>query len=92
MIELLKKDLHIMGIGGTAVGTGINTDPAYQKTMVSHLAKNTKLKLTPGKNLTELANNMNSFVGLSSALRSLAINLLNISSDLKLMNMGPKLA
>ncbi len=90
MIELLKKDLHILGIGGTAVGTGINTDPSYQKSIVQNLAKNSKLKLIPGKNLTELANNMNSFVGLSSSLRALAINLLNISGDLKMMNMGPK--
>lgn len=90
LIKILQKDLSILGIGGTAVGTGINTDPAYQKNMVKNLAKNSKLKLYPGKNLTELANNMNSFMNLSSGLRSLSVNLLNISSDLKMMNMGPK--
>ncbi len=82
--------LKILGIGGTAVGTGINTAPGYQKLMIKNLSDLTKISFSAAKNLTEIANNMNTFLNFSASLRSLAVNLLNISSDIKLMNMGPK--
>lgn len=89
-IEETSKELLVLGIGGTALGTGINTDPDYRKLMVQNLSKLTKIKFKSGKNLTELTNNMNAFMNLSAALRSLSSNLLNLSGDLKLMNSGPK--
>jgi aspartate ammonia-lyase len=89
-IETQVKDLYIVGIGGTAVGTGITADPRYKALMIKKLSKLTGLKLKRAKNSTETANNMNSFMNFSAALKSLATNLLNICSDLKLMNMGPK--
>ncbi len=89
-IKAQAEDLKILGIGGTAVGTGINTAPKYKGAMVKNLSSLTKIRFKSGKNLTEMANNMNSFMNFSAALRSLATNLLNISGDLKLMNMGPK--
>ncbi len=92
-----SRNLQILGIGGTAVGTGINTHPKYRELMVknlikliSHASRQTGLHFESGKNLTEMANNMNSFLNFSASLRSLATNLLNICSDLKLMNSGPK--
>jgi len=89
-IEVQSKDLHILGIGGTALGTGINTDPDFRKLVVNELSLITGLKLKSAKNLTETTNNMNSFMNFSAGLRSLATNLLNLAGDLKLMNMGPK--
>jgi len=89
-IETTSKDLQTLGIGGTAVGTGINTHTRYKGLMIKNLSKIAKIKFSSAKNLTEIANNMNSFMNFSSALRSLATNLLNIANDLKLMNMGPK--
>lgn len=89
-IEAQAKELAILGIGGTAVGTGINTHPDYQKTIIQELNKITKNKFKAGKNLTEMANNMNAFMNYSAAFRSLAVNILNICMDLKMMNMGPK--
>jgi aspartate ammonia-lyase len=83
-------ELQILGIGGTAVGTGINAHPKYRETMIKTLTKLIGLQFESGKNLTEMANNMNGFLNFSATLRSLAINTLNICSDLKLMNMGPK--
>lgn len=85
-----SKELLILGIGGTAVGTGINAHPKYKETIVKILGKICGLKFRSGKNLTEMANNMNGFLDFSASLRSLSANLLNISGDLKLMNMGPK--
>ncbi|MBI4975540.1 aspartate ammonia-lyase [Candidatus Peregrinibacteria bacterium] len=84
------KNLRILGIGGTAVGTGINTDPNYRKLTIKHLSQILKIKFIPAKNMTEIANNMNAFLNLSSSLRSLAINLMNFMGDLKMMSMGPK--
>ncbi|MFA6917351.1 MAG: aspartate ammonia-lyase [Candidatus Gracilibacteria bacterium] len=83
-------DLKILGIGGTAVGTGITADPSYKKIMLENLYKLTKITFVKTKNATETTNNMNSFMNFSAALRSLAVNLLNISEDIKIMSMGPK--
>lgn len=88
-IEQQSENLKIIGLGGTAVGTGINTDKKYKNLVTKLLSKLTEIKFSSAKNLTEMANNMTSFVNLSSALKSLAINLLNISSDLKIMASGP---
>lgn len=85
-----SKELKILGIGGTALGTGINTDPQYRPLIIKKLSEIIKIKFKSANNLTESANNMNSFMNFSAALRSLATNLLNLSEDLKLMNMGPK--
>ena len=85
-----SNDLQILGIGGTAVGTGINAHPKYRELMITNLSKLIGLHFESGKNLTEMANNMNAFLNFSAALRSLSVNTLNICSDLKIMNMGPK--
>ena len=89
-IEDRSTDLQILGIGGNALGTGINTHPKYQKTIVKNLSKISGIKFTSAKNLTETTNNVNSFMNFSAALRSLATNLLNFSETLKIMVSGPK--
>lgn len=90
LIKQQSDDLKELGIGGTAVGTGINTDPQYRPLMVKNLSKITGISFKSGSNLTEMANNYAPFMNFSGSLRSLATNLLNIVGDLKLMNMGPK--
>lgn len=85
-----SKEFLELGIGGTAVGTGINTDPKYRTLVVKHLSKITGLRFKSGKNLTEMANNFTPFQNFSASLKSLSTNLLNLSFDLKLMNTGPK--
>jgi len=89
-IERQSEELKIINLGGTAVGTGINTDPKYHKLVLKNLSQITKIKFKSTKNLTEINNNMNEFMNFSATLRSLTTNLLNFSGDLKLMNMGPK--
>lgn len=88
-IEERSRDLRILGIGGTAVGTGINTHPQYRKLIMKNLSRLVGIQFEAAKNLTETTNNMNSFLNFSAALRSLSTNLLNLVSDLKLMNSGP---
>jgi aspartate ammonia-lyase len=89
-IEAQSQTLQVLGVGGTAVGTGINTDPKYKQLVIKNLTEITGIYFESGSNLTEMANNFTDFMNFSGALRSLATNLLNISLDLKLMNTGPK--
>lgn len=84
------EDLKTLGIGGTAVGTGLNAHKNYHKLMLEKLSVKTKIHFKSAKNFTETANNMNVFMNFSAALRSLATNLLNFCSDLSLLSMGPK--
>ncbi|MBL4694271.1 aspartate ammonia-lyase [Candidatus Gracilibacteria bacterium] len=85
-----SQELQILGIGGTAVGTGITAHPKYKAKMIKNLSALTGIKFTSAKNLTEISNNMNSFMNFSASLRSLAVNLLNLCQNLRLMSMGPK--
>lgn len=85
-----SEDLKILGIGGTAVGTGINADPKYKNLAIKYLSNLTGIKFTSTKNLTETIHNMNSFMNFSAAIRSLAVDILNFSNDMKLLSMGPR--
>lgn len=84
------EKLQILGIGGTAVGTGLNAHPRYKTLMIKNLSNLIGIEFKSAENLTEMANNMTTFLNFSGALRSLCTNLLNICSDIKLMNSGPK--
>lgn len=78
-----------LGIGGSAVGTGINTHPDYQKKIVAHLCKLTGLRLYGSKNLVASMQSMSGFVSLSGGLRMLAVELIRIANDLRLLSSGP---
>lgn len=83
------EELKIIGIGGTAVGTGINTHPDYQSKMVAELRKLTGFDLKAGADLMLLTQNMAPFVSLSNALKNLVLDLTKICNDLRLMDSGP---
>lgn len=78
-----------LGIGGTAVGTGINTHPGFKDAMISQLRELTGFGFYGGNSIM-LAWSMTSFVAMSNALRMLALDLNKISNDLRLLNSGPK--
>jgi aspartate ammonia-lyase len=78
-----------LGIGGTAVGTGINTHPDFKKTIISELGELTGFKFYQGNSIM-LHWSMAGFAEVSCALRTLAIDLNKISNDLRLLNSGPK--
>lgn len=84
-----QKSMLELSIGGTAVGTGINTHPDFKKTVISVLKEFTALEFYPG-NSVMLSWSMTGFVEMSNALRILAIELNKISNDLRLLNSGPK--
>ncbi len=88
-IKAAEKSMLELSIGGTAVGTGINTHPDFKKTIISELNKLTGLDFNPG-NSVMLSWSMACFVDVSNSLRILAIELNKISNDLRLLNSGPK--
>lgn len=84
-----SQELLEIGLGGTALGSGINTHPSFQKKVTAKLAKLSRLPLAPAEDLFETTSGMNVFVSVSGALRMLAIDLNKIANDLKLLAMGP---
>ncbi len=82
--------LRDLGIGGSAVGTGVNVEPDYPKLMLKNLSKATKLKLREGKDRIQLMQSMGDVAGFSAQLKVLALDLSKIASDLRLMASGPR--
>jgi aspartate ammonia-lyase len=83
-------DLRDLGIGGTAVGTGLNAEPEYPRLMVKHLRAITHLELRAGEDRIQLMQSMGDATAVSGALRTYAADLGKIASDLRLMASGPR--
>ena len=81
--------LRDLGIGGSAVGTGVNVEPAYPARMVASLREMTGLQLRTADRI-QLMQSMTDVASFSAALRSLALDLSKISSDLRLLASGPR--
>jgi len=79
-----------LGIGGSAVGTGINTAPGYREAVIAGLARRTGLKLRPAADPQEAMQSLRPFVEVSAALRTLAVELTRIANDLRLLYSGPR--
>ncbi len=90
-IESAAKVLKELGIGATAAGTGINTHPDYRKNVIKTLKDITGIKdLRPAEDMLEAINSMADFANLSAALRGLALELIRIANDLRLLSSGPR--
>ena len=89
MLEF-SEELKELGIGGTAIGTGITTHPKFHETIVKKLSEIAKIDFNTTKNMIELTQNYNCFVSFSSSLKMLAIDLVRISNNLSILNSGPK--
>ena len=89
--ELLKRkeNLYYVALGGTAVGTGANAHPNYKSIAVAELAKFTGFVLKPASNNFEALQSHRSAQTISSALKELALELIRIANDLRLLASGP---
>ncbi|MBD2776036.1 aspartate ammonia-lyase [Iningainema tapete] len=83
-------DLMVLGLGGSAAGTGMNTHPQYRGRVVTVLSELIDCPLEPAPHLMAAMQSMAPFVNVSGALRNLATDLAKISHDLRLMDSGPK--
>jgi fumarate hydratase class II/aspartate ammonia-lyase len=82
-------ELSVLGLGGTAVGTGLNADPRYRARVVQELERLTGVPLTPAPNPFYAMQSLAPFVALSGALRTAALELLRIGGDVRLLGSGP---
>jgi fumarate hydratase class II len=89
-IARAAEDLRDLGIGGTAVGTGLNAEAAYPGLMVKHLRAMTGLDLREGADRVQLMQSMGDATALSGALRTYAVDLGKIASDIRLLASGPR--
>jgi aspartate ammonia-lyase len=89
-INYAEKDLHSLGLGGSAVGTGLNTHPQYRDRVAKLLGELIGKPLGVAPHLMAAMQSMSPFVAVSGCLRNLAQDLVKISHDLRLMDSGPK--
>jgi fumarate hydratase class II len=82
-------ELSALGIGGTAVGTGINAHPRYRALVVRELERLTGIPLTPAPNPFYAMQSLAPAVALSAALRTAALELVRIGGDVRLLGSGP---
>ena len=88
-IKQSSEYLRELGLGGSAVGTGINTHPDYRKKAIAHLAKISGQKVTPVDDMRYAMQSNLAMAGVSSALRNLSLEIIRISNDLRLISSGP---
>ncbi len=89
-LEHAADDLRDLGIGGSAVGTGVNVEPEYPALMVANLKAISGLALREGTDRIQLMQSMGDAAAFSGQLRAFACDLAKISSDLRLMASGPR--
>ncbi|MDD5337776.1 MAG: aspartate ammonia-lyase, partial [Candidatus ainarchaeum sp.] len=88
-IKNASEELKNLGIGGTAIGTGINTHPKFSGLVVERLNAESGFGLKVADDKIDKTQNFDDFVSVSNSLRMLCVDLLKISNDLKLLNSGP---
>ncbi|HZR28301.1 MAG TPA: aspartate ammonia-lyase [Terriglobales bacterium] len=88
-IRHASNELRELGLGGSAVGTGINTHPDYREKAIANLARLSGQKLVPAKDMRWAMQSNSAMAAVSSALRNLALEIIRISNDLRLLSSGP---
>ncbi len=81
--------LRELGLGGTAVGTGLNTHPEYRTKAVTNLSRISRQPLFPAEDLRWAMQSQAPMGQVSAALRGLALEMIRISNDLRLLSSGP---
>jgi fumarate hydratase class II len=92
-VERLESSLPRIGelpLGGTAVGTGINTPPGFAAAIIAKLADELDLPLSEARNHFEAQSSRDSLVEASGQLRTIAVGLVKIANDLRWMGSGPR--
>lgn len=88
-IEQTLPEIHLLAIGGTAVGTGINADESFGGLVAEQLSNSTGLKFKVANNRFAALSSQDASVALSGQLKTLATSLMKITNDLRWMNSGP---
>jgi fumarate hydratase class II len=89
-IEHTMSHLAELALGGTAVGTGINTPPNYSENVAKHIAFLTKLPFVTAENKFEALASHDAIVESHGALKTVACSLMKIANDIRLLASGPR--
>ncbi|SHK55851.1 aspartate ammonia-lyase [Selenomonas ruminantium] len=82
--------IHVVNMGGTAVGTGLNAEPEYIKKVAETLSEVTGEKYVTADNIIDATNNTDGFSDVSSAMKTTALVLIKMANDFRLMASGPR--
>ncbi|MEK2687720.1 class II fumarate hydratase [Bdellovibrio sp. GT3] len=82
--------LHELALGGTAVGTGLNTHPKFAVEAAAEIARETKLPFVTAENKFEALASHDALVEVSGALNTIAVSLMKIANDIRLLGSGPR--
>ncbi len=82
--------LREINLGGTAIGTGINTPDGYSEAAINHLASISGERVMAAGDLIEATSDMGAFITFSGVLKRIAVKLSKICNDLRLLNSGPR--
>ncbi|MEH6712954.1 MAG: lyase family protein [Paraglaciecola polaris] len=88
LVEVLPR-ISTLALGGTAVGTGINTHPDFAAAACQNLSQLTGLRFVPADNYFAAISSQDTAVEVSGHLNTLAVSLMKICNDLRWMNSGP---
>lgn len=89
MVTLAGKHLENVGLGGTAVGTGANAPKGFRESAIKNLSEITRLDLKPSENMFYSLQSKFEVSTYSSSLRNLALELIKMANDIRLMASGP---
>ncbi|MFB5660348.1 aspartate ammonia-lyase [Alteribacillus sp. HJP-4] len=89
-IHQSRQHLYEINMGATAVGTGLNADPRYIKSVVQHLADISGFPLVGADHLVDATQNTDAYTEVSAALKVCMMNMSKIANDLRLMASGPR--
>ncbi len=84
-----QKNLYPVALGGTATGTGANAHPKYKRLAIAELAKMTGFPLKQADNSFEALQSARPIQAVSSGLKELALELIRVANDLRLLSSGP---
>jgi len=89
-LENAQKSIEVLNMGGTAIGTGLNTPKGYDEYVIKYLREITGYDLSNADDLIAATSSLHGFVVYSSALKTLATTLSKISNDLIILSSGPR--
>ncbi len=84
------REMYSINLGGTAIGTALNANPAYVTALAPTLARLCQLPLTKAEDLVDGTQNLDAFAYVSAALKTCAISCSKMANDFRLMSSGPR--
>lgn len=89
-VEQALKNIYPLALGGTAVGTGLNTLPQFAEKAADNIAKETGLPFVSAANKFEALAAHDALVEMSGALKTVAVSLMKVGNDIRMLGSGPR--